>query len=129
MKIETKEELIMLDGVFARGTTPTHIFPLIGDFKQSDFIDFTVIYRQKGKIVLKKRKEDVKPIYGLDGERNIILVLSQAETLMFNPKIKIVEVQIKGATYGQDVIPLGEYRLRLEDTFDEEEFNFEENKR
>ena len=44
---------------------------------------------------------------------------------MFNPNIKIVEVQIRGATKGHDVIPLGEYRLRLDDAFDEGEFDFE----
>lgn len=116
----------MLDGVFARGTTPVQIFPLIGDFKQEDFIDYTITYRQKNRVILKKHKKDTQQIYEVDNHKNIVLVLTQAETLMFNPKIKIVEVQIKGATLGHDVIPLGEYRLRLEDTFDEEEFNFEE---
>ena len=126
MKIEVKEVISVLDGVFARGTTPVQIFPLIGDFKQEDFIDFTITYRQKNRVILKKHKKDTQQIYEVDNHKNIVLVLTQAETLMFNPKIKIVEVQIKGATLGHDVIPLGEYRLRLEDTFDEEEFNFEE---
>lgn len=44
---------------------------------------------------------------------------------MFNPNIKIVEVQVRGATTGHDVIPLGDYRLRLDDAFDEGEFDFE----
>ena len=48
----------MLDGVFARGTTPTQIFPIPGGLTKSDFLDFTISYRQKGKTILIKRKED-----------------------------------------------------------------------
>lgn len=115
----------MLDGVFARGTTPTQIFPIPGSLTKSDFLDFTISYRQKGKTILIKRKEDSYDIPEVDSEKNIIVVLSQAETLMFNPKIKIVEVQVRGATTGHDVIPLGDYRLRLDDAFDEGEFDLE----
>lgn len=114
----------MLDGVFARGTTPIQIFPFPGDLTQADFLDYTITYCQKGRIVLKKSKKDISNIYGIDCENNIVLMLSQKETLLFNPKIKVVEVQIKGATAGHDVIPLGEYRLRLENVFDESEFIF-----
>lgn len=112
----------MLNGVFARGTTPTHIFPILEDLKMSDFVDFTVTYRQKGNNVLIKRKSDASHITDLDSEKNIVLVLSQADTLLFNPNIKIVEVQIKAQTTGNDVFILGEYRFRLEDIFDENEF-------
>lgn len=115
----------MLDGVFARGTTPTQIFPIPGDLTKSDFLDFTISYRQKGKTILIKRKADSYDIPEVDSEKNIIVVLSQAETFMFNPNIKIVEVQVRGATIGHDVIPMGEYRLRLEDAFDEGEFDLE----
>lgn len=117
----------MLDGVFARGTTPTQIFPIPGDLTKKDFLDFTISYRQKGKTILVKRKEDSYdlPKEEVDSEKNIIVVLSQAETLMFNPNIKIVEVQVRGATVGYDIIPMGEYRLRLEDAFDEGEFDLE----
>ena len=78
----------MLDGVFARGTTPTQVFPIPGDLRMKDFNDLTVTYRQKGKKVLKKRKSDTQNIADLDSEKNIILVLSQADTLLFNPNIK-----------------------------------------
>jgi hypothetical protein len=44
---------------------------------------------------------------------------------MFNPKIKIVEVQIKAETIGSDVMVIGEYRLRLDDSFDTNEFGLE----
>ena len=115
----------MLDGVFARGTTPTQIFPIPGELTSSDFLDFTIAYRQKGKTILIKRKEDSYKIPEVDSEKNIIVVLSQAETLMFNPNIEVVEVQVRGATTGHDVIPMGDYRLRLEDAFDEGEFDLE----
>ena len=42
---------------------------------------------------------------------------------MFDPRINIVEVQIKVRTVGSDVFTLGPYRLRLEDTFDTNEFD------
>ena len=115
----------MLDGVFARGTTPTQIFPIPGGLVKSDFLDFTIAYRQKGKLVLLKRKDDTYDIPEMDNEKNIIVVLSQAETLMFNPNIKIVEVQVRGATTGHNVVPIGDYRLRLEDAFNEDEFDLE----
>lgn len=115
----------MLDGVFARGTTPTQIFPIPGELTISDFLDFTIAYRQKDKTILIKRKEDSYKIPEVDSKKNIVVVLSQAETLMFNPNIKIVEVQVRGATKGYDVIPLGEYRLRLEDSYFDGEFDLE----
>lgn len=113
----------MLDGVFARGTTPTHMFPIPGDLVLSDFTDLTVTYRQKKRAVLIKRKSDTQNITDLDSEKNIILVLSQADTLLFDPNIEIVEVQIKVETTGNDVFIIGQYRFRLEDIFDTEEFD------
>lgn len=44
---------------------------------------------------------------------------------MFNPRVKIVEVQIKASSTGSDVFRLGEYRLRLDDTFDTNEFDLD----
>jgi hypothetical protein len=44
---------------------------------------------------------------------------------MFNPRVKIVEVQIKAHSHGSDVFKIGDYRLRLDETFDEEEFDLE----
>ena len=111
----------MVHGVFARGTTPTQIFSMPGDLKTSEFSEISIAYRQKRKLILKKTKADTKNILDLDSEKNIILVLSQSDTLKFDPNIEIVEVQIRGLSNGNDVIPLGEYRLRLEDAFDEEE--------
>ena len=116
----------MLHGEFTRGTTPTQIFPLPGDLKLSDFLDFTITYRQKGKNILIKRKSDTCRIDDINSDRVIVLVLSQADTLMFDPRIKVVEVQIKGETTGSDVFTLGQYRLRLNDCFDENEFDLDD---
>ena len=113
----------MLDGAFSRGTTPTHIFPLPPYVKLSDLEDFTIVYRQKNRNILIKTKDNTSDFHFLRGKDCIALVLSQEETFMFDPKIKIVEVQIKARTVGSDVLTFGPYRLRLEDTFDPNEFD------
>lgn len=113
----------MLDGVFARGTTPTLIFPLPDPVQMSDLKDFTITYRQKGRNVFIKRKQDTCSIPEIDPKSNIVIVLSQEDTFKFNPKINIVEVQIKGASVGSDVLLLGNYRFRLEDCYDPQEFD------
>lgn len=115
----------MLDGAFSRGTTPTHIFPIPEPLTMSDLKDFTITYRQKNKNVLVKHMEDTSILRDIDPETNIIVTLSQADTFMFNPRVKIVEVQIKASSIDNDVFKLGEYRLRLDDTFDTNEFDFE----
>lgn len=113
----------MLDGVFTRGTTPTQIFPLPEPVKMSDLQDFTITYRQKGKNVLIKRMKDACQIPEIDSQEFIVIILSQADTYAFNPKINIVEVQIRGASRGSDVLILGNYRFRLEDCYDPQEFD------
>lgn len=113
----------MLDGVFARGTTPTHIFPLPGLLTMEDLKDFTITYRQKHKQVFVKSKKDTCQIPGIDSNKNIVLVLSQSDTLQFVPEQKVVEVQIKGLTHGSDVFMIGDYRFRLEDCYDESQFD------
>ena len=115
----------MLDGAFARGTTPTHIFPIPEPLTMSDLKDLTVTYRQKNKNVVVKHWEDLSFLRGVDPEKNLVVVLSQADTLMFNPRVKIVEVQIKASSIGSDVFKIGDYRLRLDDIFDENEFDLE----
>ena len=113
----------MLHGAFSRNTTPTQLFPLPGDLTVSDLVDFTITYRQKGKNILTKRMSDTCQLEDVDGNRFIVLVLSQEDTLLFDPRIKIVEVQIRAESVGSDVFKLGEYRLRLEDSFDTEPFD------
>ena len=115
----------MLDGVFARGTTPTQVFPIPGDLTKDDFVDFSIAYRQKKKLVLVKHKKDTHDIEELNPQKNLILVLSQEDTLLFNPNIEVVEVQVKGQTAGNDVFLIGEYRFRLEDIYDESVFELD----
>lgn len=115
----------MLDDVFFRGTTPTQIFPIPEPLTMNDLKDFTITYRQKNKNILIKHMEDTCRIEDIDPNTNIVIVLSQADTLMFNPKVKIVEVQIKGLSTGSDVFILGNYRFRLEDSFDANEFDLD----
>ena len=115
----------MLDGAFTRGTTPTHIFPIPEPLTAADLADFTIVYRQKNKNILIKYPEDTCQLDDVDNEHNLTVILSQADTFMFNPRIKTVEVQIKAETVGSDVMVIGEYRLRLNDSFDTNEFNLE----
>lgn len=105
----------MVHGVFTRGTTPTQIFTLPDDLTMKDIRDIVIAYRQKGKTILVKHLEDCYFLTDLDSEKDIAVVLSQQETLLFNPHYKIVEVEFKVATVGSDVIPVASYRLRVED--------------
>lgn len=113
--------ITMLDGAFTRGTTPTQIFELPQAIDMSDLKDFTITYKQRKNIVLIKRKEDTITPSEIDPERNIVITLSQSDTLMFDPRINKVEVQIKAISNSGDVFVMGNYKLRLEDCFDEEE--------
>ena len=113
--------ITMLDGAFTRGTTPTQIFELPQAVDMSDLKDFTITYKQRKNIVLIKRKGDTITPSEIDPERNIVITLSQSDTLMFDPRINKVEVQIKAISNNGDVFVMGNYKLRLEDCFDEEE--------
>jgi hypothetical protein len=66
----------MLDGAFARGTTPTHIFPIPKPLTMSDLKDLTIAYRQKNKNVIIKHWEDLSFLNDVDPETNIVVVLS-----------------------------------------------------
>lgn len=120
----------MLDGVFTRGTTPTHIYSLPEGMVVDDIKDVSIAYRQKHKTVLIKRLADCfygeNCLPGLDPMRDYAVVLSQEDTLLFNPKIQVVEVEFKALTTGSDVIPINTYRLRIEDTFNEDLFYLDE---
>ena len=105
----------MVQGVFVRGTTPTQIFTLPDELFMQDIRDVSIAYRQKGKTILVKHLEDCHFLTELDSEKNIAVVLSQQETLLFNPYYRIAEVEFKVSTVGSDVIPIAKYRLRVED--------------
>lgn len=105
----------MVHGVFTRGTTPTQIFSLPRELTWKDIRDVSIAYRQRGKTLLVKHLEDCHFLTDLDSEKDIVVVLSQQETLLFNPHYKIAEVEFKVSTVGSDVIPIAKYRLRIED--------------
>lgn len=110
----------MLDGAFTRGTTPTHVFPVPDYARMSDIEELTITYRQKCGTILTKTKEDLVELAGLDLDTNIAVVLTQEETLLFDPRFGLVEVQIKAKSRSNDVFTWGNYRLRLDDVFDTE---------
>lgn len=113
----------MLDGEFTRGTTPTHIYRLPENLYMEDIADISIAYRQKNKTVLIKYLADCHFFKELDNRTQLALVLSQEDTLLFDPNIKIVEVQLKAKTVGSDVIPIGEHRFRLKDCYDTKVFD------
>lgn len=104
----------MVHGVFTRGTTPTQIFTLPNELFMRDIRDVSIAYKQRNKTILVKHLEDCHFLTDLDNEKDIVVVLSQEETLLFNPYYKIVEVEFKVSTVGSDVIPIATYRLRVE---------------
>lgn len=113
----------MLHGEFTRGTTPTHVFCLPEVLFMNDIADISIAYRQKRKTVLIKHLKDCHFLPEFDSTKQFAIVLSQEDTLMFDPNISIVEVQLKAKTIGSDVIPIGEYRFRLNDCFDPKIFD------
>ena len=113
----------MLHGEFTRGTTPTHIFCLPEPLFMNDIADISIAYRQRKKTVLIKHLKDCHFLPELDSTKQFAIVLSQEDTLLFDPDITIVEVQLKAKTTGSDVIPIGEYRFRLKDCYDPEIFD------
>lgn len=107
----------MLDGIVTRGTTSTQVFKLLNNVKKSELKDFSVSFRQKNKTILTKGSNDIIDASGSDEE--IVVSLTPEETLLFNPKIEFVEVQIKGLSLLDKVFIIDSYKLRLEDCFDE----------
>lgn len=114
----------MLDGAFTRGTTPVQIFELPDGIEKSDLADYTITYRQKKNIVFTKRKEDTTELPNVDMSKNIAIILSQTDTLMFDPRINKVEVQIKAISQSGEVFIVSNYKLRLDNCFDEDEIGF-----
>lgn len=113
----------MLNGEFTRGTTPTHIFCLPDGLFMEDIADVSIAYRQKKNTILVKHLKDCHFLPGFDSTKEFALVLSQEDTLLFNPNIPTVEVQVKAKTVGSDVIPIEEIRFRLKDCYDTEVFD------
>ena len=113
----------MLQGIIARGTTPTLAFPLPDNLYSSDLKEYSICYRQKNKTLLRYTQENTVQLPGIDKEKNIILIMSQEDTLKLNAKIPTVEVQIRAVSTGNDVFIIGEYSFRVMDCFDSEAFD------
>ena len=99
----------MLQGVITRGTTASLIFPLN---TKEQIVLYSISYNQKGSNILIQKGESIA-----DGV--ITTELTPDDTLLFNPAVKFVEVQIKGITNNNKTKILGKYKYRLEDVFDE----------
>lgn len=103
----------MIAAVFARGTTPTHTYTIA--YSQEMIQKCSITYRQKGKNIITKRKEECQM-----KDNTITVQLSQEETLLFSAGEALV--QIKVLLNDGRVESSEEERLRVLDTFDEEVF-------
>lgn len=103
----------MLDGKFARGSTPTHQFRLPFEIDRVDQLTISYGYRDSEPIV-KKILNDCDVV-----EDYIVLTLSQEETLAFKPE-SIVKVQMKVLSTTGTVVVSTPYYLKVEPTLDGE---------
>lgn len=71
-----------------RVTTPTHTFKL--PFEANTIDKLILTYKQNGRIVLEKNKEDVTLI-----DNKIVVVLTQEETKLFEPQKAFVQLRVK----------------------------------
>ena len=99
----------MLQGIITRGTTASLVFPL---HTKEQIKVYSISYNQKGQNILLQRGENAA-----DGA--ITAELTPDETLLFNPNVKFVEVQIKGVDSNGKTKLLGHYKYRLDNIFDE----------
>lgn len=105
----------MLDGKFARGTTPTHQFRL--PFEIDRVADLTISYGYRDdEPIIKKYLKDCAVV-----EDCVVLTLTQEETLAFKPN-SIVKVQMKVKSEFGTVVASSPYRLKVESILDEEIF-------
>lgn len=95
-----------------RGTTQTHTFTI--PFNLSLVSKLRITYKQGDKVVITKTEQDIKK----EGA-NIIVSLTQQETLMFNDS-SIVEIQLKVLTNGGDVLATEIYNIHPLPILDEE---------
>ena len=100
-----------------QATTPKHTFKLPIETDICTVI--RVSYKQDDKMIIKK-KQDGKQSDGmtLDGY-NVIIKLSQEETLMFSTK-KPVTVQIRAKTEDGDVYSSQQWNLGIDENQDKE---------
>lgn len=98
-----------------QGTTPTHIFEL--PFETSLIAKVRVLYRQDGKVKLRKEHEECS----LNGN-TISIRLTQEETLMFDCTSP-VEIQLRVITLGGDSLVSDKRLVSNEECFEREVFS------
>ena len=94
------------------GTTPTHRFEL--PFSADLIADVEITYKQSGKEILKKHKEDCT----IDGKA-VSTRLSQDDTFLFSDVMN-VEIQIRVLTTGDDVVASPVYVVSAEKCLSDE---------
>ena len=95
-----------------RGTTPTHTFTL--PITVENCSQIRIIYSQRGKVLLKKNKEDME----LDGY-TVKTKLTQAETMKFDDK-ELVEIQVRAITWDDDSLVSDVFTRRVGRLLDDE---------
>ena len=83
-----------------RGTTPTNVFRTDVDLSNASVLFIT--YKQGGKLVLEKSIEDVQI-----EKKNLIVELSQKDTLLFSEGIVTIQIRAKfpdGSTVASSLV-------------------------
>lgn len=106
----------MLHGEIIQGTTPTQVFEL--PFKVNQLKDYSITYSQKNQVILKKKKEECTE----ENENRVSFVLTQQETLLFDPTL-LLEVQMKAYTVGGQAVASDIYQVGVRKVLDKEVFD------
>jgi hypothetical protein len=90
-----------------RGTTPTNVFRTDVDLSNASVLFIT--YKQGGKLVLEKSIEDVQI-----EKKNLIVELSQKDTLLFSEGIVTIQIRAKfpdGSAIASSLIRTSTYEI------------------
>lgn len=94
-----------------RATTPTHTFTL--PINTSDCLEIQVTYKQGGVVLVKHYQDNVLPSgMALDG-KDVIISLTQEETLMFSENSK-AKVQVRVLTQTNDVMASQKFPVKIQ---------------
>lgn len=100
-----------------RATTPTHTFKLPVDTATCDII--RVVYKQGStKLIKEKTPSDLPDGMTLNGY-NVVIKLTQEETLMFDSK-NMVRVQVRVKKTTGEVFDSQKWAIQVDDGLDEE---------
>lgn len=99
-----------------RATTPLHTFTL--PMNADECRQIQVIYRQGAVKLIKDYKDHSMPSgMSFDG-KNVLIKLTQEESLMFKPDF--VDVQVRVMTEAEDVYASQKFKLRVDSSLSEE---------